>query len=102
MDSFGVWMSAFTRIPSAGNDTKFIVGIDLGASDLVAQERSLRRHAFWITFSIALLCSLTTYLLVRRDLGSSLLACPRMPSNAWSMQTYANGTGTCHRMNLAT
>ena len=71
-DSFGVWMSAFARIPSSGSKTKLLVGIDLGASDLVVQEHTLRIRAFWITFLIALVCALATYLTVRSDLGGSL------------------------------
>lgn len=71
-DSFGVWMSAFARIPSTGSHATLLVGVDLGADDLVIQERSLRVHAIWITVLIALLCAVATYLVVRSYLGNSL------------------------------
>jgi len=71
-DSFGVWMSAFARIPSGSPESRMLVGIDLGADNLVQQEGVLRHAAVLVTLILSVLAAGCAFLLIRNRLGRSL------------------------------
>lgn len=69
-DQWGVWMSAFARVP--GTHLPVLIGVDVPASDL--RRREIRTLAIAIGISLlgALLAGLATRTLVHRDLARDL------------------------------
>ncbi|MGE5708102.1 MAG: hypothetical protein ACM3YO_07195, partial [Bacteroidota bacterium] len=56
-DSFGTWVSCLAPIQDRTGKVVAVVGVDMSAATILAQERSLRNSA-WIFLACALLCSI--------------------------------------------